>query len=248
MARHQLSLLTSLFLFTTACATKVDGLYVSDSFQAGTLKSKGLVTGGVVNIKAAPNREESNVYSALMLSKIKDERKYVKVKPVETLIQALGDASYNEVLAQYKTSGLNAETLGKIAGKVPGVRFVALAKIEGNTTEKGESRQAASESKDDKGKVTKTPESVTKTHKRTVLASMHIYDLSTRDVAFSGQVSKSLEANRNYTVNTIGNVLSVVNAIQGKDDDATYPTPEAPSTRDVLAEVFEGFAENFPKD
>jgi hypothetical protein len=43
-------------------------------------------------------------------------------------------------------------------------------------------------------------------------------------------------------------VLSVVNAIQGKDDDSTYPTPEAPSTRDVLAEVFEGFAENFPKE
>ncbi len=248
MARLQLSLLSSLFLLTTACATKVDGLYVSDSFQPSNLKKDALVTGGVVDIKAAANREESNLYSALMLNEIKDEREFVSVKPVETLIQALGDATYNEVLAQYRTSGLNADTLGKIASKVPSVRFVALAKIEGNTTEKGESRQAASETKDDKGKVTKTPESVTKKHKRTILASMHVYDLSKRDVAFSGQVSKSLETTRNYTVNSIGNVLSVVNAIQGKDDESTYPTPEAPSTRDVLSEVFEGFAENFPKE
>lgn len=248
MAKHQLSLLTSLFLFTTACATKVDGLYVSDSFQPATLKSEALVTGGVVDVKAAQKREDSNLYSALLLNEIKDERKYVSVKPVETLIQAVGDASYNEILAKYTKSGLDAATLGMIAGKLPGVRFVALTKIESNATQKSESRQAASETKDDKGKVTKTPESVTKTHKRTVLASMHIYDLAKRDVAFSGQVSKTLEASRNYTINTIGNVLSVVNAINGKDDDATYPTPEAPSTRDVLSEVFEGFAENFPKE
>jgi len=248
MAKHQLSFLTSLFLFTTACATKVDGLYVSDSFQPATLKSEALVTGGVVDVKAAQTREDSNLYSALLLNEIKDERKYVSVKPVETLIQALGDAGYNEVLTKYTKSGLDAATLGQIAGKVPGVRFVAMTKIESNTTQKNESRQAASETKDDKGKVTKTPESVTKTHKRTVLASMHIYDLTKRDVAFSGQVSKTLEASRNYTIDTVGNVLSVVNAIKGKDDDATYPTPEAPGTRDVLAEVFEGFAENFPKE
>jgi hypothetical protein len=248
MAKLQLSLLTSFFLLTSACATKVDGLYVSDSFQASNLKNGALVTGGVVDIKAAPSREESNSYSALLLSEIKDERKYVSVKPVEVLIQAVGDGTYNQILSQYKASGLNADTLGQIAGKLPGVRFLALAKIESNHTEKGESRQAASESKDDKGKVTKTPASVTKTHKRTVLASMHIYDLKSRDVAFSGQVSKSAEASRNYTINTVGNVLSVVNAIQGKDDDATYPTPEAPNTRTVLANVFEGFAENFPKE
>ncbi|WP_141733321.1 hypothetical protein [Oligoflexus tunisiensis] len=244
----QLSLVTALFLLTSACATKVDGLQVSDSFQPSTLKSGALVTGGVVDTKAGVKREDSNTYSALMLSEIKDEREYVSVKPVETLIQALGDSTYNIVLNQYSKSGLDGNTLGQIAEKLPGVRFVALAKIEGDTTEKGENRQAASETKNDDGKVIKTPASVTKTHKRTVLASMHIYDLKNRDVAFSGQVSKSKETSRNYTINTVGNVLSVVNAIQGKDDDATYPTPEAPSTRDVLAEVFEGFAENFPKE
>jgi len=248
MVKTQLSLLASLFLFTTACATKVDGLYVSDSFQPSVLKSNAMVTGGVVDTKAVYSRDESNLYSALLLNEIKDERKYVSVKPVETIIQALGDRSYNETLEKYLKSGLDAGTLSEIAGKLPGVRFVALAKIESNTTEKGESRQAASESKDDKGKVTKTPESITKTNRRTVLASMHVYDLVKKEVAFSGQVSKTQDVSRNYTVNTMGDVLSMVNAIQGKDNESTYPTPEAPDTRMVLKDVFEGFAENFPKE
>ncbi len=248
MLKTQLSLFASLFLFTTACATKVDGLYVSDSFQTSVLKSNALVTAGVVDTKAAYNRDDSNLYSALLLSEIKDERKYVSVKPVETIIQALGDEAYNATLEKYSKSGLDAGTLGEIAGKLPSVRFIALAKIESNTTEKGESRQAASESKDEKGKVSKTPESITKTNRRTVLASMHIYDLLKKEVAFSGQVSKTKDVSQNYNVNAVGNVLSMVNAIQGKNDETLYPTPEAPDTRQVLKDVFEGFAENFPKD
>lgn len=243
-----LSSLLSLLTLSTGCASKVDGLIVSENFTASTLKSEAIVTGGVVDVKAPLNRADSNQYSALMLSEIKDERKYVKVKSVETLIQAIGENAYNDLLNKYRSSGLDAAALESIAGKLPDVRFIALAKIESDLTEKGESRKAASESKDDKGKVTKSPESVTKTHKRTILSSMHIYDLKKKDVAFSGQVTKFKEASRSYTVNAIGNVLSVVNAVQGKSDESTYPTPEAPNAREVLANVFEGFAENFPKE
>ncbi len=248
MSNRQLTLLASVFLFSTACATKVDGLYVSDSFKPDTLKRATLITGGVANITSSYNRDESNSYSALMLGQFKDEREDLNLKPVETLIQALGDKHYNETIEKYAKSGLDAQMLETMAAKVPGIRFVAFAKIESNNTEKNASHQPASETKDDKGKVTKNPESWTKIHKRTVLASLHIYDLNKKEVAFSGQVTKFKESSRTYTVNAIGNVLSVVNAIKGKDDEATYPTPEAPQTREVLAEVFEGFAENFPKD
>ncbi len=247
MMNARLSLLLGLVLTCNACATKIDGLYVSDSFKAAEIKGGPMVTGGVTDVRSGYRRTDSNTYSALLLAEIKDERAYINVKPVETLIQALGEETYDATLQTYTSSGLDEAALSKIASKLPGIRFVALAKVESNVTEKSSAHQAASETKDDKGKVTRNPETTTKKHSRTILATMHVYDLQKKNVAFSGQVTKSKEASQTYTVTSIGNVLSVVNTLNGKDDDATYPTPKAPETREVLSNVFEGFAENFPK-
>jgi hypothetical protein len=249
-------LLSLSLLLAAGCATRVDGLYISENFKPATLKSETMITGGVVDVsvdqssgRAAPyNRLQSNSYSALMLSEFKDERAELRLKPVDTLIQALGGKSYDQLIEKYTHSGLDAADLARIAAKVPKGRFLALAKIESNLTEKDATHQDKYETKDDKGRVTKYPESWTKTHKRTLVVSLHIYDLASQDVAFTGQVTQSRENSRTYTVNDVGRVISVVKAIQGKDPDANYPTPDAPETRQVLMDVMAGFAENFPEE
>lgn len=245
---RQIILATNLFLFTNACATKVDGLQVSDAFTVENIRSHSIVSAGVVDSKQVLLRADSNAYAGVLLSKIKDERPYANVRAVETLINALGEDRYAEVLNKYSASGLDAPSLDEIASKLPGVQFIALAKIESDITQKNSKETQASESKDDKGNVTKVEASIEQTHSRTVIASLNIYDLKNKNSAFSGQVSKTLEERRKYNPDGLRGVISLVNAIRGEEQDKTYPYPEAPATRKVLGEVFEGFAENFPKD
>lgn len=240
--------LTSLIALASACTTKVDGLYVSDSFTPSNIKRGSILTGGVVNNVEAQSRTDSNSYSSIMLAKIKDERKYASLQPVDTLINALGEKQYDKMLNKYASSGLDEATLSMISEKLPNVHFLALARIEANNTEKFAEETAAQESTDANGKVIKTPPKITKKHKRTTLVSMHIYDLKNKNLAFSGQVSKHKENSNTYDVNTLTNVLSVVNAVQGKDNEKIYPSPDAPDTRLILGDIFKGFAENFPKE
>ncbi|MFW7379559.1 MAG: hypothetical protein ACOH5I_12170 [Oligoflexus sp.] len=241
-------LLTGILALGSACTTKIDGLYVSEAFNAPNIKSGSILTGGVVNQDGRHNRSESNTYATIMLSKIKDEREYARLQPVESLINALGEKTYDAMLRKYASSGLDEQALSAIADKLSNIQFLALAKIEADQTEASSHETSAGEVKDEKGNVTKTPPKVTKKHRRTTLVSMHIYDLKSKNLAFSGQLSKHRENERTYEVNTLTNVLSVVNAVQGKDTEQVYPTPNAPETRLVLADIFEGFAENFPKD
>lgn len=248
-------LLPLLLLLTTACATRVDGLYVSEHFNPASLQRDFIVTGGVADTSAAPtagqapayNRLQSNTYSALMLSAFKDERGELRIKPVETLIQSIGGAEYDRLIGQYARAGLTADDLALIAGKMGAVRYVALARIDSNTTEADATHQDKYETKDGDGKVTKHPATWTKTHKRTLVVSLHIYDLLQQGMAFSGQVTKYRQNTKTYTVDDVSKILSVVQVLRGKDLDSAYPMPEAPDTRQVLSEVFAGFAENFPE-
>lgn len=234
----------SLLLLSTACTTKVDGLYVSDSFKPTELSRDALVSAGVVDAKYPLERGESNQYAGLLLAKIKDERAYVSVRPVETLIQAVGEDAYTDLLKQYTVSGLDNAALDSIAKKLPGIRFLALAKIEDNSLSKSETRTPATETKDKKGVVTKTPETLQKDVGRTILVSMSIYDLQQKNLAFSGQVSKTRHATETYTLHKESDLVKVVRVLSKGD---TYPYPDAPGTRQVLGDIFKGFAENFPE-
>lgn len=250
MRRHLLLIcILGLSLFTEACATKVEGLYVSDSFTASKIKSGPIVAGGVISPGGTLNRQDSNVYAAIMVREMQEERGYVTTEPVETMIQALGEQTYDAMLTTYASSGLDSNALGTIAGKLPKTQYVALAKIDADNAKVATERTDAKETKDEKGKVTKTPPRTTKRHMRTVLVTMHVYDLGSKSLVFSGQVSKSRENSKTYDVDLVSNARALVGAARGEDnDEAIYPAPEAPPTGEVLAEIFEGFAENFPKE
>jgi hypothetical protein len=240
------SLLTAL-TFSVSCTTKVEGLYIKDDFKAPAVKSGKILTGGVVAEPGKFSLQKSNDYSNVMLAAFKDERKYIPLIPYSRFFNGVGEAQFTKIMQQYSKADLDEKTLSEVVAALKGVRYLALAKVDSNITTTGESETDAKEYKNEKGEKVRQPGKVTKTHTREIAATLHIYDLKAKAVAFTGQVKKSRENRAEYEKNIVKSVVSIVNAVKGKDRSATYPTPPAPADRDVLRDVFEGFAENLPK-
>ncbi|MCF8054540.1 MAG: hypothetical protein K9K75_04900 [Deltaproteobacteria bacterium] len=237
-----------LVLLTFGCATKIDGLYVKDDFKAVALEQGKLVTGGVV---AEPGKFElqlSSDYSNVMLAALQKERKYIPLHAYGYFFNAIGEERYSEIMQQYSKADLNTKTIEEVANAMPGIRYLALAKIDSSTTTIGESETEPLEFKNEKGQMVTKPGKIIKIHTREIVATLSIYDLASKDLAFSGQVKKSRQSVSEYEKNIVSDVVSVIGAIRGNDGTGgVYPTPVAPPIRDVLRDIFAGFGENLPK-
>lgn len=230
----------------SACATKVEGLFVKDDFKAPQIQRGGMVAGGVVAELGKFDLLQSNNYSNAMLAAIQAEREYIKMSPASVFINAAGKDQYAKIMNAYAVADLDEPTLGRIASKLKGARYLALAKIDANNTKLTEKETDPREVKNKNGEITREPGKVSKVHERTLLVTMTIYDLQTRSVAFSGQVKKTKEDRREYEKTLATTIISVLNAAQRRSQEEIYPTPEAPQTRDVLQSVFAGFGQNLP--
>jgi hypothetical protein len=231
----------------SACATKVEGLLVKDDFTAPQIQRGGMVAGGVVAEPGKFDLLQSNNFSNAMVAAIQSERDYIKIGPPSLLINAAGKTQYAEIMDRFSTADLDEPTLTRVAAKLKGTRYLALAKIDANTTEKTGYETEARESKDKNGVVTREPGKVHRAHKRSLIVTMTIYDLQSKSVAFTGQVKKNRETTKDYEKNLVTGIMSLVNAVKDKSQEDVYPTPEAPQTRDVLQEAFAGFGQNLPK-
>lgn len=240
--------IASIALLSNNCATKVEGLFVSDAFKVATIKKGNIVVGGVVSGVKKISHNERAKYANVLRAQIMEEREYYKVKPVNYFISAVGTKNYQNLMKKYRASGFDSNTLKELSGKLEGVRFLALAKIDSNETAKDRSETSEKKVKDSKGKTKIVPGEIVKNHKRTVFVTMHVYDLKNFDVAFTGTVDKSETNSRSYEKNLISNIVSIVSAVKGEEEDKRYPYPNAPSTQKVLTKVFIGFAENFPEE
>lgn len=231
----------------SGCATKVEGLFVKDDFKAPQIQRGGMVAGGVIAEPGKFDLLQSNNFSNSMVAGIQSKREYIRINPSSTLINAAGKAQYTEIMNQFATGDLDQATLGKVGAKLKGTRYLALAKIDANNTEKDRVETQAQQIKNKDGSSYWQPGKITKSHKRSLIVTMVIYDLESKSVAFTGQVRKTSENSKEYEKNLASLIVSVVNAAKDKSEEETYPTPEAPQTRDVLQDVFAGFGQNLPK-
>ena len=243
---NTLALIIFTLFLSVSCTTKVDGLYVADEFKPSQIKSGELAVGGVIS-PSSPDVQQSLVFSEIMRAKFSEEREYIPLKASNFVVANYGTEHYEALLSSYSQTSLTEKDIGELASKLEGVRFVSFARIDNNNTSKLSSETVAKEYKDSKGKVKREPGKITKTHQRKVSATLHIYDLTTRKLAFTGKITKTMENSNTYEKNAFSGVVSLVNAVRGKSNEGNYPTPEAPSIQDLLGEIFEGFAENFPE-
>lgn len=243
--------LASLLVLTAllqGCATKVEGLFVKDDFQAQQIQQGGMIAGGVVAEPGTFDLQLSNTYSNMMLAAFRSEREYVKIIPASQFIANVGgEKGYSALLNQFSKADLDEAALTTIAARTKDIRYLALAKIDANTTQIGNSETNPSEYKSSSGETIRESGKIIKTQSRDLVVTLTIYDLESHSVAFSGQVRKSRTARKEYEKNLATGIVSLVNGIKGKSVDETFPPPEAPSTREVLQAVFGGFAENLPK-
>jgi hypothetical protein len=235
-------------LFASACATRVAGLKQSDTFKFPAIMSGKIAIGGVTSVMEELPESRRNSLGNLLRTRLIEERKEFPVIPPGALASKLGPSKYNELLNDYKNTGLLTENWFKIIKeKLNGNRYVAFARIENEDVNRD---RRETDRINDRGQTIPGEGTVTTIASRTITASLSIYDLQLGEVAWSGEVTKSLRNSKDYEKEREIGLVSVIKAIKGSDnqsDESKYPYPNTPDTNRVLAAVFAGFAENMPK-
>lgn len=236
-------------IFLTSCATKVTGLQQSDEFTFNNIKQGRLVIGGVASATEDLSSKTSLSYANLMRTHILEEKKGLTVVPAGSVLKKLGKKAYADLLEDYSLTGnIGEKSIALLLQKAKIGRFVAFAKIESNDETTMHDENPA---KDSQGNEIAGRTDVTATASRTINVAIQVVDLAKSNVAWSGSISKSMQKSKNYTKKDESGLITLVKAVKGTKDDGAdkmFPAPKAPSTKEVLAQVFEGFASNLPDE
>jgi hypothetical protein len=237
-----------LALALTGCATKVAGLKQSPTFTFPSIAQGKMAVGGVAASSTLLDEGKRTSYANLLRTELLEERKEYNIAPVGSVVNRLGRQQYQTMMSELANTGsISDQSLSALRTKLADTRYVTFALIEHDevTTDR---RENSSTDKD--GRVVPGSEKIVASAQRNVTASLHVYDLKSGDVAFTGAVTKSLGDSRQYEKERESGLVSVIKAIKGDGNDpidAKYPYPTAPDTMKVLSKVFTGFGENLPK-
>ncbi len=246
---HRVFASMALGLLLAGCATKITGLKQSPSFTYAAVHGGKLAIGGVAAAFDTLDEGRRTSYANVMRNALLEERKDYEIAPVGTLMNRLGRTQYQGLISEMQSTGmLSDRSVSNLKAKLAGIRYAAFSRIENDEVHTDRSE---SSSTDKNGNIVPGTEKVTSSTTRTVSASMHVYDLQTGELAFTGTVTKSLSDSRSYAKEREMGLVTVIKAIKGSDgqnsQDTQYPYPNAPDTGKVLARVFAGFGENLPK-
>lgn len=237
-------------LIVASCATHVEGLKTDPSFTYAAVVSNNLMVGGVTSALTTLPPAERNRSGGILRREFLDEREDIRVLPAGTLAQSLGTDAYNALLDDYRLYGQLSETrLGDLRNKVKDARYLIFARIESDEIE---NERTESSVYDKKGKVVEDKKKIKLCTKRTVSASMNIYDLTTGIQAWSGTVEKYDSRSREFETSeyewTADLAEVIMEGVTGEDIERSKPGfPAPPSMDKMMARVFEGFAENLPE-
>ena len=187
-------------------------------------------------------------YSSMLKTMLQDERSAYEIAPPGVLKGQLGDEAYKATMAGFGSTGsLDQAGLDALAG-FKAARYVAFCILESDDVAKD---RVLTDQKDKKGQKIAGSDRIKKSSKRTVTASLSVYDARSQKRVWSGAVSKMKEAAQEFTpetTNLLVDLVKAANKTEEANDDETYPPPPAPATEQVLVDVFRGFAENMPKE
>lgn len=237
-------------MIITSCATHVEGLKADPSFTYAAVVSNNLLAGGVTSALTTLPPAERNRLGGILRREFLDEREDIRVLPAGTLARSLGTDAYDALLDDYRLYGQLSETqLGDLRNKVTEARYLIFARIESDEIE---NERTESSVYDKKGKRIEDKKKIKLCTKRTVSASMNIYDLTTDIQAWSGTVEKYDSRSREFETSEYEwiDVLAdvILEGVTGEDVDRSQPGfPAPPSMDKLIARIFKGFAENLPE-
>jgi len=244
-------------LLLISCKTQVVGLQQDHSFTYDNALQGGFIVGGVVSLIDPMSDQQRMLYSEILAREFIDERPEFSVIRSGSLISAFSVAQYETWLDEFQLTGeLSAPFSDAVKVHFPKARYLMLCRIEEDrvTQDHSESETDIADSEEDrkKGEYEYVQVDVSLTTSRQVGARLTIFDLQQHVVAWSGYVTQS-RSNSNDSSRTFHKkhrwrnqiVDDFVQALIGKNNQGY---PQAPAFEEVIASVFEGFAENMPEE
>jgi len=232
----------------------ISGLQQDPSYTYEHISESSFLIGGVTSLPDEWILAYQLMVGEILANAFRDERSDIQILPAGAIYKALGTEKYQNLLNQYRLSGLIAPNdVADIRIAFPNVRYLLLARVnESHVFEKkAHTETDVSDSKKDnkKDEYEFVKVEVSLIRWREVSASLLIFDMHQGQIAWSGQVSHSRE-NTNSDSNTYKKddrwknelVNSLFNTMLGQEG-----YPKAPTEEVVLRSIFTGFAENMPE-
>lgn len=239
-----------------ACKTPVVGMQQHPSFTYESAMNSRFVIGGVVSTVMPLDDMTRTRFSDLMGRSFAKEKPRLAIVRAGFLIKVLGYQAYEQMLDEYRDTGvISPLDADQIRRALPDVRYLMLVRIEQNRViqnhDQTETDVADSSEDAKKGDYDQVQVDVSLTTTREMGATLTIYDLKQDVVAWTGYVNGS-DINSNNSSRTFNKdkrwkeelVDAFVDTLIGLNS-GEYPV--APSQQEVLADIFEGFAENMPE-
>ncbi|MFQ5519131.1 MAG: hypothetical protein ACE5E3_03920 [Mariprofundus sp.] len=239
-----------------ACKTQVVGKQQHASFTHDSVMQSRFVIGGVVSAVRPLDDMTRMRFSDLMGRAFAEEAPRMAMVRTGHVLKALGYEPFRQMLDAYRESGvIDLSDAAQLRRAFPDTRYLMLTRIEKNHVSQNhnqtETDVADSIEDEKKGEYEQVRVDVSLTTERQMGATLSIYDLRQNVVAWSGYVSKS-EINSNDSSRTFNKdmrlqeelVDAFINSLIGLES-GEYP--DAPDEEVVLANIFEGFAENMPE-
>jgi hypothetical protein len=252
-----------------ACTTPIRGLDHDPSFTPASIDASGLAVGGVVAARRPldPGRRAS--YADLLRTALRAERPNLTILTADAVVSALGENDYEVMLRQYRELGApSAATLSLLSKRLERARYLVLARIDRNETNRWTAEEAIDDSK---GKRIGTKTHYR--HGRTVSVSLRIFDLDDGSSVWSGSVEKAAWNENTEEVRDAdfdddrkrqsvgkdlrdaalaGLAIGALDALLGDDAGSNPspppdPYPDPPGESDLLEQAFRGFGQNLPQ-
>jgi hypothetical protein len=230
------------------CVSGGAGVLQRDSFQYPAILSGRLAIGGVIARGEPLEQEHRTKLAELLRSQLLEERHDYPVTPVEEVFSRLGPLKYQQMLSDYETKGiLSRDWMTVIKSSLGNQRYLSFAQIENNQVTLDRNETAST---DEHGEIVPGSERVITTSKRTLTATLNIYDLEAGELVWSGAFTRSLENQKSYAKDLAFDFVSALKSGKVSDPESEsrkYPYPKAPEVSQVLTKVFQSFAERLPK-
>jgi len=233
------------FMLLTACATTLTDVYRSPNFTYQSIINDNIGVGGVTSTVRPLSRGQKNAYGNLLWNSIIGHYPGMRVMPPGDMVRALGPRRYQRMMHYYRQYSVMPDDIFPVLKQhILRLNYLVFARITQNSISHNR-YQSHNDFQNDDNVEFRTA--------RTLRVGLKIYNISTRQLAWSGSIKTSSGNHNSYSALHVGddkteNVALTALNLLGQlmlDQDHSYPPP--PPTADLLRDVFKRFAKALPK-
>jgi len=233
-----------LVIFATACTPSLNYLNVRSSFTHDALKAAPVGFMPLTTIKAFEDGDLAEMENALA-SEFHNELETLPLMASGEVRTLLDAAVLDNLLGQFKTSKAikPAELDGLAPLRERGLRFVAFTRVENHFVTQNQRDYTETRGS---GKDQKKVDMVETSSTARMSASMVVYDLNDKTMAWEGNHEVGLTETRTVEREKNSALVDVVKSVTKTQQQFTYPDPPRPGK--VFTAILEAFYKNFPQE